>query len=488
MQDFIKTKIIATTGPASRSEEKIKDLIKAGTRMFRINSSHETPEVHKESIGKIRKVSAELNKHISIMLDLQGPKIRIGNLPEPVELIKNKEIFLKPGMKSDEPGVLPVDYPGIIGDVKIGDSMLLDDGKLELVVTEIFSDRIKARVEREGLLNSRKGLNIPNSSSGSLSVLGERDKEYIKFSAENDVDYIALSFVRNKDDIIETKKYLSKFNSEIPVIAKIEKPQAVDNLDLIIQVSDGVMVARGDLGIEISPENVPLVQKLIINKANLHGKPVIVATQLLDSMIECSVPTRAEASDVANAIIDGADALLLTGETTIGKYPVEVIEMMSKIATNVETGNLLNFNRVPGINENSYELDSRAIVSAVVKMLSEVEISAIIAVTKTGYTAKLLSKSKPSVPIIAFSDEEKVCRALNLFWGVYPFKTEKHENFTEEMLRKTDEILIKETFLSRGDKIVITGALPRTGGGQTNFLRLHRLGSAGIMQTYSSGI
>lgn len=481
MQDFIKTKIIATIGPSSRSEEKIAALIKAGAKIFRINSSHETPEAHKESIEKIRKVSQELNENIAIMLDLQGPKIRIGNLSEPVDLENGKEVFLKPCMVSDETGVLPVDYPGILKDVKKGDKLLLDDGKIELETLEVLADSIRVIVKRGGLLKSRKGLNIPDSSSNSLSVLADRDKDYIKFSVENDVDYIALSFVRNKEDVSETKKYLSRFNSDIPVIAKIEKPQAMENLDSILHVSDGVMVARGDLGIEISPEHVPIVQKLIINQANLHRKPVIVATQMLDSMIEQLIPTRAEASDVANAIIDGSDALLLTGETTIGKYPVEVVETMAKIAKNVEVSKLINFNQVPEIADNVYELDSQAIASAVIKMLSEIEISAIIALTRTGYTAKLLSKAKPSVPIIAISDDKNVCKRMNLFWGVYPFENTLPENFTEEVLKKTDSLLIKETFISQGDKIIITGALPRIITGKTNFLRLHQVGSIGII-------
>lgn len=481
MTNFIKTKIIATIGPNSRSEEKIAALIKAGTRIFRINSSHETAEAHKESIDKIKKVAKELGEYIPVMLDLQGPKIRIGNLKEPVELAKEQEVVLKPGMDSDEAGVLPVDYAGILNDVKVGHSLLLDDGKIELSVTEILSDRLKTKVIRGGLLQSRKGLNIPDSGSASLSTITDRDIAYIKFSVENDIDYIALSFVRNKDDIIETKKYMKQFGGNIPIIAKIEKPQAVENLTSILHVSEGVMVARGDLGIEISPEHVPIVQKLIISQANLHRKPVITATQMLDSMIEQPIPTRAEASDVANAIIDGSDALLLTGETTVGKYPVEVVEMMAKIAENVEVSNLGHFNQVPEIGDDVYELDSQAIVSAIIKMLSEVEISAIIAISRSGYTAQLLSKSKPTVPVVAVAEDEKICRMLNLFWGVYPYKMKLQSNFTEELLKEMDSKLIKETFLSAGDKVIITGGLPSITAGKTNFLRLHQLGSVGII-------
>ena len=481
MGSFIKTKIIATIGPGSDSNEKIAELIKAGARIFRINSSHGTAEVHKENIEKIRRISQELNEFVAIILDLQGPKIRIGNLPEPVELKKDQEITLKPCLESNEIGVLPVDYAGIIKDVKKEDHLLLDDGKIEFVITEMFLDKIKARVVRGGLLKSRKGINIPNSGSKSVAAVTERDIEYIKFAVKNDIDYLALSFVRDKDDIIAAKSYLKQFNGDIPIIAKIEKPQAVENLESIMHVSEGVMVARGDLGIEISPELVPIVQKNIIHNANIHRKPVITATQMLESMIEQPLPTRAEASDVANAIIDGTDAVMLSGETAVGQYPTEAVEMMAKIATNVEISNLGNFNQVPKIGDDVYELDSQAIVSAIIKMIPEVEIAAIVALTRTGYTAKLLSKSKPTVPIISISDDERVCRRLNLFWGIYPYKMTLQPNFTEEMLKEIDSVLVKETFLNSGDKVIITGGLPYITAGKTNFLRLHQLGSIGII-------
>jgi len=481
MTNFIKTKIIATIGPNSDSEEKISELIKAGAKIFRINSSHGEAEVHKKNIEKIRRISKELKEYIAIILDLQGPKIRIGNLPEPVELKKDQELILKPCLENAETNIIPVDYPGIIQDVKKDDHLLLDDGKIELIVKEILSDRIKTIVLRGGLLKSRKGLNIPNSASKSVSVITDRDVEYIKFSVENDIDYLALSFVRDKNDILAAKAYLKQFNGNIPIIAKIEKPQALENLAAIIHVSDGIMVARGDLGIEISPELVPIAQKSIIHESNFHRKPVITATQMLESMIEQPLPTRAEANDVANAIIDGTDAVMLSGETAVGKYPTEAVKMMSKISENVEASNWGHFNNVPKLSDDVYELDSQAIVSASIKMIPEVEISAIIALTRTGYTAKLLSKSKPTVPVISISDDEQICRRLNLFWGVYPYKMTLHPNFTEEALKEIDSILVKETFLNSGDKIIITGGLPYITAGKTNFLRLHQLGSIGII-------
>jgi len=478
MCEFLKTKIIATIGPASSSEEVIKELISFGARVFRINSSHGTIDSHLDNIKKIRKVSAKLNQFVAIMLDLQGPKIRIGNLKAPVELVKNQKIFLKPGMDVEDEGVLPVDYAGILQDVKVGDHLLLDDGKLELTVTDVFKDKISVEVKRGGFLTSRKGLNIPESASKSVSAITERDVEFIKFGVENDIDYLALSFVRDENDILLAKKHLQELNFEIPIIAKIEKPQAVENLHSIIHAADGIMVARGDLGIEISPENVPMVQKNIINQANIHRKPVITATQMLESMINQPIPTRAEASDVANAIIDGTDAVMLSGETAVGNYPAETVSMMKKIARNVEQNELVKLNHIPKVTDDIEEIEAQAIVSATIEMISDIKVAAVIAITKTGYTARLLSKLKPSVPVIAISDDEKICRELALLWGILPYKMEDSQVFSEELLKKIDKSLIEHTFLDSGDKVVITGSLAGTPKKKTNFLRLYQLGQS----------
>ena len=340
---------------------------------------------------------------------------------------------------------------------------------------------VKAEVIHGGELTSRKGINIPGTTA-SLPAITERDADYIKFAVEEDVDYIALSFVRTKEDIISAKNYVKQYNGNIPVIAKIEKPQALNNLDQIVHCADGIMVARGDLGIEISPEKVPLVQKQLIEQANIHRKVVITATQMLESMIQDPLPTRAEASDVANAIIDGTDAVMLSGETAVGKYPVESVNMMSLISRNIESSNLYKGNRfLTGEGAEIYEVESQAIATAVIRMLSEIEISAIVAITRSGFTGKLLSKEKPSVPIIAISDNEKTCRRLNLYWGIFPYKMVFETSFSEELLKKMDEILIKETFLDAGDRIIITGGLPYLAAGKTNFLRLHQDGSSGTI-------
>jgi pyruvate kinase len=480
MQKLIKTKIIATIGPATCTEEKIKDLILAGANIFRINSSHESKEIHKERIEIIRKIAEELNLHIPVNLDLQGPKIRVGTLKEPMELVEDSTVVLKPAMEQEDPSIIPVDYMGIVNDVKQGDKILLDDGKIGMTVISLTKKSITAKVIYGGTLKSRKGLNIPGTTA-SISAITDKDIDFIKFAIENNVDYLALSFVRTKDDVIKAKRYVQQFKGDIPLIAKIEKPQALDNLESIIMASDGVMVARGDLGIEISPERVPIAQKQIIEISSSHRKEVIVATQMLESMIEEPMPTRAEASDVANAILDGTDAEMLSGETAVGKYAIESVNMMSLIAQNIEKSSFYKGNKFISNKEHIYELDSQAIASAVIRMLSEVEISAIVAFTRTGFTGKLLSKAKPSVPIIAISDNEKTCRKLNLSWGIFPYLMPFEINFTEELLRKLDEMLMRETFLNAGDKIVITGGLPYLTVGKTNFLRLHQIGSSGTM-------
>ena len=475
MEKFLHTKIIATIGPASSEMKTIEKLIKAGTRIFRINSSHGTPDEHRKKINNIRKVAGKLNLYIPIILDLQGPKIRIGKLKKPVNLQEGQHIILKPSETQEDESFIPVDYCGIEKNLHAKDTVFLDDGKIKLEVLSSEPDRIKARVVCGGILTSRKGLNIPGATTD-IPAVTPRDIDYIKFAVENKVDYIALSFVRTKQDIIKAREYLK--DVDIPIIAKIEKPEAVDNLSEIISVSDAIMVARGDLGIEISPERVPVVQKRIKKEANTRKKEVITATQMLESMISSPIPTRAEASDVANAIIDGTDAVMLSGETAIGKFPVETVKIMRSIAENVEENNLCNYNvcEYSPQEGDTFCPESQTIVNATIRMLDEVEINAIVAYTRSGFTAGLLSKAKPSVPIIAISDNPDVCVRLNLDWGVLPFYMEFNSNFTEDFLRKTDEFLIKNTFLEKGDKIVITGGMPSLAVGTTNFIRLHKIG------------
>ncbi len=468
----VKTKIISTLGPASDSKEKIKQLILAGVDVFRLNTSHGDIENHKKVFKRIRSISKSLDEKISIIIDLQGPKIRVGILKKPILLKDGDIIILKPGMEQNDESI-PIDYPNITKNIKKGDILLFDDGKIQIKAISVDS-KITAKVTHGGLLKQRKGLNIPGASL-SVSAITERDKKFIKFAAEQKADYIALSFVRTKNDVLTAKKYIDEFNEKIPVIAKIEKPQAVENIEEIIQVCDGVMVARGDLGIEISPENVPIIQKKIIKKANDHKKTVIVATQMLESMIEQPIPTRAEASDVANAILDGTDAVMLSGETAMGEFPVETVEMMNNIAKTVENSKLLKVNQHKRKSKDIKEVDSQAISSAVISILDEANIKAIIAFTQTGFTANLLSKEKPNVPIISISNNNQVCQQLNLLWGVFPYSLKYGSNLTLSSLDKVDNMLINKTFLKKGDKIIITGSIPCLTTGKTNFIRIHKI-------------
>lgn len=473
--DGTKTKVVATLGPATNTYDMILNLAKAGATMFRINTSHETAEIHAERINMVREVSKELGKYLPVLIDLQGPKIRVGNLLEPVPLTEGQELVLQASLDQTDKDIIPVDYKGIANDVKKGDKILLDDGKIELYVLEVNGDKVKTKVVHGELLKPRKGLNLPGATA-SLSAVTDRDIDFIKFAIDQNADYIALSFVREANDITLAKKYINEFGGKIPVIAKIEKPQAIDNLESIIKVSDGIMVARGDLGIEMSPEQVPMVQKVIIDKTIRQRKVCIVATQMLESMIEQPIPTRAEASDVANAILDGTDAVMLSGETAMGKYPVEAVAMMKMIANNVENCDFGLSNLDLEINED-YEITPQAISNAAVKMAMDLNAKAILAFTHSGYTPRLLSKLKPSVPIIAISDLEETCRRLNLYWDVHPDVRDWDTVLDKNLLEKIDTYIYEKTDFKNDERIIIIGSIPKLISGRTNFIRVHRIGA-----------
>ena len=470
-----KTKIVATLGPATSNYEMILELVKAGATMFRLNTSHGNEEGHAQNINYIRQVSKDTGKFIPILIDLQGPKIRVGNIPAPREIKIGEEIILEASNKIDNNEIIPVDYDGIANDVKVGDKILLDDGKIGLQVTAIEGKKVHARVLYGETIKPRKGINIPGATA-SLSAVTERDIEFIRFAVEYDADYIALSFVREAKDIELAKKHIANFVGNIPVIAKIEKPQAVENLEEILKVTDGIMVARGDLGIEMSPEDVPMTQKHIVEAAIKERKVCIVATQMLESMIEEPIPTRAEASDVANAIIDGTDAIMLSGETAMGKYPIEAVKMMTKIATNVESGDFIFANLDLELNDN-YDISPQAISNAAVKMAEDLNAKAIMAFTHTGYTPRLLSKLKPSVPILAISDMESTCRRLNLYWDIYADLKDWDTVLDADLLEKIDNYILTKTNFKKGERIIIIGSIPKLITGRTNFIRVHRIGA-----------
>ena len=366
------------------------------------------------------------------------------------------------------------------GSVKKGDTLLIDDGKIQLEVKKVEDRVIFAEVLTDGLLKQRKGINIPGSQ-GSLDVLTERDIKFVEFAAKNDIDYLGLSFVRQASDVVKLRELLhDNGNTTARIISKIEKPQAVENIDSIIEVSDGIMVARGDLGIEISNEKVPIVQKTIIRKANAKRKVVIVATQMLDSMIENPIPTRAETSDVANAILDGTDAIMLSGETAAGAYPVEAVSMMKKIADNVEASPFMRKNKFPRkMIEEEKDSQAMAIGMSIADMTRKMDVKAAIALTGSGFTASMLAEAKLSVPIFACCPHKHICRDIKLYRGVYPIPLDFQASIDKKSLLELDKFLINGLGLEKGDYVVITGSVPELLVGGTNFIKIHKIGLLG---------
>ena len=471
MDNYTMTKIAATS-----TKEKIRELFKNGVTMFRLNSSHGDVEMHKTNLSYIREIEKEEKTLIPVLLDLQGPKIRIGNLPESIEIKKGQILKFRhqPEITGD---ILPVDYKGMADDVTPGEKIMIDDGKIQLEVKKVEDKVIFAEVLTDGLLKQRKGINIPGSQ-GSLDVLTERDIKFVEFAAHNDIDYLGLSFVREASDVVKLRELLhSHGNTTARIISKIEKPQAVNNIDAIIEVSDGIMVARGDLGIEISNEKVPIVQKTIIRKANTKRKVVIVATQMLDSMIENPIPTRAETSDVANAILDGTDAIMLSGETAAGAYPVEAVAMMKKIADNVEESPFMRKNKFPRkMIEEEKDSQAMAIGMSIADMARKMNVKAVIALTGSGFTASMLAEGKLNIPIFACCPSKNICRDIKLYRGVFPYIVDFDASIDKESLKQMDEFLMKSMKLEDGDLVLVTGSVPELLVGGTNFIKIHEIG------------
>ncbi len=476
MRNVAATKIVSTLGPASNSEDMIRKLYRAGVTMFRLNSSHGDMETHKQTLDFIRKIEKEEHTVIPVLLDLQGPKIRVGKFDEPIE-IKAGEVLKFRHQDKYEGDVIPVDYEGIADDVKSGDKILIDDGKIQLTVEKSENNIVFAKVLTSGVIKPRKGLNLPGGTA-SLNILTERDKQFVEFAMHNDIDYLGLSFVRCKEDLQLLRGILDKNNSRLRIISKIEKPQALENIDDIIEYSDGIMVARGDLGIETPIEQLPIVQKTIIRKTNAVRKPVIVATQMLESMIENPMPTRAEASDVANAIIDGADAVMLSGETAAGKYPVEAVSIMKKIAEDINNSQFMRKNEFPKTirtEENAIPMSIAVSVADTLKNLPKAK--GVIALTATGYTTALISECRPSVPIYSFCEDAQVGRFMQLFNSVSSIKVDdKNIEIDKSSLIELNEFLKKELEMEVGDCVIITGSVPHLMSGQsTNFMKIHKI-------------
>lgn len=453
------TKIVITIGPASDSPELISALIDAGVDVFRINTSHGSIKKHQQTIKLIKNISKEKKCNTAILIDLQGPKIRIGELKNSIFLQDGQELILTTDDVVDGKNI-PVDYKDIVKDVKPNDDIFINDGKLKLKALWVNKKQIGCTVINGGMLSSRKGINLPGSEV-STPAITERDKQFIAFAVKNDISYIALSFVRSEKDIIDAKKIIQSYGKNIPVIAKIEKPQAVQRINEIIQEADGIMVARGDLGIELSLEKVPLVQKMIVQKTNLANKPAIIATQMLESMVNDPIPTRAEANDVANSILDGTDAIMLSAETSVGKFPIQAVSIMERIAEEIEKSDLYKESLKPIIEHNSTRSINMNHDIAISNLCNDLNIKAVIAITDSGYTARILSKARIKFPIIALTDQLTLCKELNLLWGIVPiFFNIKSIDFKEKSLEKISNTIIEQTFLNKGDSVLFIAGLP----------------------------
>jgi len=472
---FNKTKIIATLGPSSTSKTKIKSLIQAGVNVFRVNFSHAIHSEIKQTVKDIRDVSSLLNRHISILGDLQGPKIRLGIVEEEVIIKKGDTISITTKIIEQGNGALvSINYPDFPKDVSENEIILIDDGKLILKVIKTNSvDFVEAKVIQGGALKSKKGVNLPNTNI-SLPALTDKDKKDALFAIENCFDWIALSFVRTKKDVKQLEKLISK-NSDfkIPIIAKIEKPEAIENMGGILKAADGLMVARGDLGLEIPAEEVPLKQKLLVKKAKQARKPIIIATQMMESMIDSLTPSRAEVNDVANSVMDGADAVMLSGETSVGKYPVEVVKTMGKIIGGVENSPLIKVpNTLPEIK--SKRVVTKAVCFHACNIANELDAAAICTLTNSGYTAWQISSWRPNSVILVFTSSKRVLTQLSLLWGV---RCIYYDNFvsTDKTVEEVNQLAKDKGFVKKNDVVVNLAAMPVKDKGQVNTLRLSRL-------------
>lgn len=467
-----RTKIVATIGPSVNTPEKIEKLIESGMNVARLNFSHGSHEDHKKVIDMIRTAAKKLQYSVPILMDLQGPKIRVGKMKDGGQVITNGDtVTLTPEDVEGDSKIIPIDYPNLVEDAEIGDMILMDDGLLELKISARREKDLEAKVVVGGLLKSRKGVNLPNVKI-SISSITEKDYADLEFGLSQDVDFVALSFVRSPNDVQTLLSKIRARGSNAGIIAKIEKPEALEVIDEIIEESDGIMVARGDLGIEIPSDQVPLVQKQIIEKCRKAGKPVITATQMLESMIVNPRPTRAESSDVANAVLDGTDAVMLSGETASGKYPFEAVRAMSNICYQVENQTSRIFR---SIKFKKPEWKEKQIVESLsyslVRMAEEVDAKAIATITHSGNTARRIAKYRPKVPVFAFTESQDVRRQLNLMWGVRAVRLD--ELFDTDQSVQVIETYLKEAgIVVPGDRIVIATGLPYSTKGRTNVIKV----------------
>jgi pyruvate kinase len=471
-----RTKVVATLGPASSTPEVLGGMVEAGLDVVRLNFSHGEKADHLARFELVRSVATERNRNLAILVDLQGPKIRVGLVDDNgVRLDRGQEVVLVAGADRAEEPEIPVVYPALAADVRKGDQILLDDGAIGLRVEDVEGDRVRCQVERPGVVKSRKGVNLPGVAVSAAS-LTRKDRADVVTAVEAGADYVALSFVRRPDDVAEAKQAIAEAGGDIPVVAKLERPEAIDCLDEILEAADAVMVARGDLGVELAVEQVPPIQKHIIARANSLGVPVITATQMLESMVASPRPTRAEASDVANAIFDGTDAVMLSQETAIGQYPVESVATMARIAREAEATPYLSAPPPPAVGV----LDVPATVCrAAVQIATDLGCTAIVAFTETGASARYVSRFRPRTPIIGLTTSEAARRRMALYWGVETATPLGVGTQVRSMIDDADARILREGLLNRGDLVVVVAGSPGGRGG-TNRVLVHRVGEADL--------
>ena len=468
-----RAKIVATFGPAVADYEKTKAVIEAGVDVARMNLSHGSHEVHEGVYATIRKASEETGKAVGILVDLQGPKIRLGKFKEgKIELVKGQTFTITTEDILGDKDICSTTYKGLPGDVQVGDMLLIDDGRLSLRATKVDGQKVVTEVEIGGPCSNNKGINLPGVAVN-VPALSEKDEGDLRWALNLGADMIALSFVRNAKDIVRVHEIMAEEGKFIPVIAKIEKPQAVAALEEIIDAFDGVMVARGDLGVELPLEQVPLVQKRAVELARRWAKPVIVATQMLESMISASRPTRAETSDVANAVLDGADALMLSGETSVGEYPIETVQTMAKIIESTEENGL---ERIPALGTKPHT-HSGAVVRAAMDIAELLGSKFVCVFTESGDTLRRVSRLRSRVQVLAFTPNQDVRRKLSLVWGATVFLVDKVKH-TDDMVKQVDELVLASGKCRVGDEVVIVAGSPPGIPGSTNALRVHRVGDA----------
>jgi pyruvate kinase len=468
-----RAKIVCTLGPAVGTDEKIRELVAAGMDVARLNMSHGTHDEHQVSYDMVRAASDASGHGVGIIADLQGPKIRLENFAEgKVKLVKDEEFVITTRDVDGDATICGTTYKGLPGDVTAGDPILVDDGKLRLRVVKVSDTDVTTRVEVGGKVSNHKGLNLPGVAV-SVPALSEKDKDDLRWALRTSVDFIALSFVRSAADADDVRQIMREEGVMLPIIAKIEKPQAIENLDEVVKAFDAFMVARGDLGVECPLEDVPFLQKRVIDKARRNAKPVIVATQMLESMITNPRPTRAEASDVANAVLDGADAVMLSGETSVGDFPIETVETMARIVASTEDHELTSMAAI------DWQPRTRGgvIAKAAAEVAERVGASYTVAFTQSGDSARRLARYRGKVPVLAFTPVAKVRSQLSLTWGVETFLITDVEH-TDEMVMQVDEALLEIGRVSEGDQVVIIAGSPPGIPGSTNALRIHRMGDA----------